>query len=271
MRRWAGALAALLDRLIGDEPMEAVDEDLLPERVRSRVCASGKCHDTGNVATLREAGHPRTRRIRRRRTRNGLAAKPDADAAASSYGWGDFEQRRNHGGARGNQRIRTDGPSGVSGRDRVRRRHRVGRDQRRHRPSDARPAAQVRLGLRPVRRDRRGRRRRDRRERRARGDADASRPGACSRGRSWTSTSSSSPPDVFRDPRGRREAPRGGREEGHRLRAGQGAGRDGRARRELRRRTTPSATTSSRTLRARRTASRRWPRCSTRRSAFDTA
>ena len=55
VRRWAGALAALLDRLIGDEPMEAVDEDLLPERVRSRVCASGKCHDTGNVATLREA------------------------------------------------------------------------------------------------------------------------------------------------------------------------------------------------------------------------
>ena len=55
----------------------------------------------------------------------------------------------------------------------------------------------------------------------------------------------------------RREASRGRREEGDRLRSRQGAGRHGRARRQLRRGLRPRArTTSSRTPRARRTASR---------------
>ena len=64
--------------------------------------------------------------------------------------------------------------------------------------------------------------------------------------------------------RRRRQAPRGGRQEGHHLRAGHRAGRDGRPRRQLRRGLRrPRTTTSSPTRRARRTASRRSPRSST--------
>ena len=72
-------------------------------------------------------------------------------------------------------------------------------------------------------------------------------------------------------PRRRREAPRGRRAQGDRLGAGEGSRRHRRARRQLRRRsTTPRRTGSSRTRPARRTASRRWRRCCTRRSASGT-
>ena len=64
--------------------------------------------------------------------------------------------------------------------------------------------------------------------------------------------------------RGRRQAPRGGRQEGDHLRAGQGAGRRpwslGRQRRAT---TTRASTTSSPTPPAPPTAWRRWPRCCT--------
>ena len=65
----------------------------------------------------------------------------------------------------------------------------------------------------------------------------------------------------------RRQAPRGGGAQGDHLGAGDRARRDRRARGQLRRATTtPTATTSSRTPPARRTASPRWRRCSTTRS-----
>ena len=71
--------------------------------------------------------------------------------------------------------------------------------------------------------------------------------------------------------RGRRQAPRRGRQEGHHLGAGQGRGHHGRPRRQLRHSTTRTSTTSSPTRRARRTAWRRSPRSSTTRSASSTA
>ena len=72
---------------------------------------------------------------------------------------------------------------------------------------------------------------------------------------------------ALHEPRRRRQAPRGRREEGHHHRARQGAGPHGRARASTRTSTTRRSTTSSRTRRARRTAWRRSRRCCTSRSA----
>ena len=69
--------------------------------------------------------------------------------------------------------------------------------------------------------------------------------------------------------RGRAEAPRRRREEGRHLGARDRSRRHARARRQRRRRTTRTRTTSSRTRPARRTASRRWRRCCTTRSAIE--
>ena len=66
---------------------------------------------------------------------------------------------------------------------------------------------------------------------------------------------------LLHEARGRAEAPRRGREEGDHLGARDRPGRDARARRQ-RRPVRPRAAQSSRTPRARRTASRRWRRCS---------
>ena len=63
----------------------------------------------------------------------------------------------------------------------------------------------------------------------------------------------------------------GGAQEGHHLRAGQERGRHGRARRQRRRLRPGQAPHHLATRRARRTASRRWPRCSTTRSASSAA
>ena len=73
-------------------------------------------------------------------------------------------------------------------------------------------------------------------------------------------------------PRRRREASRGRRAEGDHLRSGEGSGRHGRPRRQLRRGLRPGRRTgSSRTPPARRTASRRSRRSCTKRSASATA
>ena len=71
---------------------------------------------------------------------------------------------------------------------------------------------------------------------------------------------------LLHEARGRAEAPRRRREEGRHLGARDRPGHHARARRQRRRATTRSSTRSSRTPRARRTASRRWRRCSTTRS-----
>ena len=73
----------------------------------------------------------------------------------------------------------------------------------------------------------------------------------------------------FTEPRGRPEAPRRRREEGGHLGARDGSGHHARARRQRRHVTIRSSTRSSRTRRARRTASRRWRRSSTTPSAID--
>ena len=74
---------------------------------------------------------------------------------------------------------------------------------------------------------------------------------------------------LLHEARGRAEAPRRRREEGRHLRARDRPGRDARARRQRRRATTRTRTTSSRTPRARRTASPRSRRCCTTRSAIE--
>ena len=142
-------------------------------------------------------------------------------------------QRRSHGCPRRHQRLRADRPRRIPGRVRVRRRHRVGGDQRRRRYRDARAPAQVRHRLRTIRRNRRAGRGRARRRRDPDRDADRerSRRAAVGRARRRGRHRVERP---LPSPRRRREAPRGRSEEGDRLRARQGARCHGRARRQLR-------------------------------------
>ena len=172
------------------------------------------------------------------------------------------------------QRLRPHRPRRGARRRRVRRRPRDRRRQRRRRRRDARPPARVRLDLRPLpgRRARRGRL--------------PATPAACEIRALAERDPAELPWDDLerrrRDrgdrqvphPRRRRQAPRGRRAQGDPVRADEGRRarrREHRARRQRRRSTTPSATTSSPTPRARPTASRRSPRCCTRRSASGTA
>ena len=119
------------------------------------------------------------------------------------------------------------------------RRPRVRRRQRPHRRGDARPPAQVRLDPRPLPGQGRGRRR-------TRSPSTARRS-RCSRERDPADLPVGRPRRRRRDrvdrllhqARRRRQAPRGRRQEGDHLGAGDRSGRDRRARRQLRRRLRP--------------------------------
>ena len=99
-------------------------------------------------------------------------------------------------------------------------------------PRDARPPAQVRLDLRPLRRRHRGRRRRHPRQRQDDQGLRREGPGRAPVGRSKASTSSSNRPASSPTPTRRKAHIDGRRQEGHHHRPGQGRGHHHRPRRQ---------------------------------------
>ena len=142
----------------------------------------------------------------------------------------------------------------------VGRRHRDRRRQRPHRQRHPGPPAQVRLDPRPPRRRRDLDRRRDRRRRQV---VQGASPSATRPRLKWGDLGADvviESTGFFTDAHQGQGARRRRRQEGHHLGAGQERGRHHRDGRQRRATTTPRRTRSSPTRRARRTASRRWPR-----------